>query len=106
MTLAKGDPNILNKTSVHVCINNLNINIALVNDLVADCGPEAEDEPVLASFLWNKRIYNCVRPYEIPCLKGHSKCHDISFICLYQLDKNSHNFPCRDGGHLANCKDL
>ena len=102
----KEDPNISNKTSRHVCNNNLNMDIALVNDLVADCGPEAEDEPVLTSFLWNKRISNCERPNEIPCIKGHSRCYDISFICLYQLDKNNHNFPYRNGAHLANCKDF
>ena len=40
----------------------------------------------------------------IPCKAGHSKCYYISDICTYKLNIHNHLIPCRNGGHLQNCK--
>ena len=104
--LFKDNTNITSENNLFICNNNLQLDTALVNDLVADCGPEAEDEPILISLLSNYKFSMCEKPDEIPCVEGHSKCFDITNICTYRLNKYLRNFPCRNGGHLANCKEF
>ena len=91
-------------SSTFICNNGLEIDQCLVNDLVADCGPEGEDEPHLKLILIGKKIFNCKRPNQIPCLEGHSNCYNISKVCTFELNEYGHILPCRTGGHLQNCK--
>ena len=89
-----------------VCDNGNYISSSFVNDLVPDCGPNAEDEFHLLTLL-NASFsgtQTCSSESEIPCLKGHSKCFNISQICVYSVNKYGHLIPCRTGGHLENCK--
>ena len=89
-----------------VCDNGIHINSSFVNDLVPDCGPNAEDEFHLLALL-NESFtvtYTYSSESEISCLKGHSKCFNISQICVYSVNKYGHLIPCRTGGHLENCK--
>ncbi len=82
------------------------IDHALVNDLVADCGPTAEDEDNLASLLRYGFDSSCSDEYLLPCKQGHSKCYRIPDICTYQLDLLKNLHPCRNGGHLEQCWDF
>ena len=105
VNLIKNEINISSKSpTVFKCNNNLKLDVILANDLVADCGPKAEDEPLLLSWLEGNTLSNCENPYEIPCIQGHSKCYSVTKICMYKIDDYSHNFPCRNGGDLVNCK--
>ena len=75
----------------------------IVDDIISDCGPKAEDEPIL-KLLLNKSIsYICSHPEERPCLVGHKRCYNIKYVCTYKLDKYHHLTPCRNGGHLNSC---
>ena len=42
----------------------------------------------------------------IPCMEGHSKCYHLKDICTYKLILHKYLVPCRNGGHLDNCKDF
>ncbi len=87
-------------------INKKNISCTchvLMNDLLADCGLQGEDEPILISFLSSGLKVECAVG-EIPCLTGHPKCYNITDICSFRLDYLSHLMPCRNGDHLENCK--
>ena len=74
------------------------------DDLIPDCFPNAKDEPILKSLLRSQIYLSCSRPYEIPCLEGHKKCYNSFDICIYNLDEHKHLYPCRNGGHLQNCR--
>ena len=69
-------------------------------------GPEGEDEPILLSLLSTNAYVKCKYPGEIPCREGHSKCYNLTDICIYRLNNNNHNIPCRTGDHLQNCKNF
>ena len=71
-----------------------------VDDLVPDCGSEAEDEPKLKSLLQKEKWFPCYNSEQLPCLPGHPKCYNISEICSYKLDHNGNLYPCRTGGHI------
>ena len=86
-----------------LCYNGKALDVLYVNDLVSDCGPESEDEPVLLLMKSKLEIFKC-KPWEIPCMKGHIKCFNFTDICLYKLNIDKHLIPCRNGGHLDNCK--
>ena len=86
--------------------NCIDTNNDLLNDLVVDTGPKAEDEPHLLSILTSLNMTSCSLPYELPCIEGHSKCYNISDICKYTLNKNNHLVPCRNGNHLQNCREF
>ncbi len=87
-----------------VCHEGLSINTLLVDDLVPDCGLEAEDEPALKQLLRQSIFTECTIPGEISCRHGHSKCFNISRTCLYKIGNTGHLEPCRTGEHLADCK--
>ncbi len=74
-----------------------------LNDLINDCGAEAEDEPVLKNLLLNRVTFHCKNYSHIPCVEGHPKCYSVSDMCTYRLDFYKHILPCRNGGHLENC---
>ncbi len=73
-----------------------------LDDLFPDC-LLGEDELVLKMVLVNDSHTKCKNKTQLPCLKGHSKCFNISSICEYTLDVYNHLFPCRNGGHLESC---
>ena len=60
---------------------------SMENDLVSDCGPEAEDELHLHYLSYYTEIYTCHNMSQIPCREHHSQCYSISDICVYKLDK-------------------
>ena len=85
------------------CNNGQVISKSLVDDIIPDCGPNAEDEPVL-KLLLTKRIYHsCRLQEERPCMIGHKKCFNITDICIYRLNIYHHITPCRNGAHLQSC---
>ncbi len=84
--------------------SNINILYSQIEDLVPDCGPQAEDELVLMSILQQGTMVPCLESGQVPCLDGHPRCFYFHQICTYQLDKQNKLYPCRNGGHLVNCK--
>ncbi len=48
--------------------------------------------------------YYCSHPMELPCKDGHSKCFNVSQICMFSLNNCDHLIPCRNGGHMEECK--
>ena len=92
-----------NKEKLHTCNSGLTINVSIVNDLVSDCGPEAENEYLLKALVAGK-YSPCVNKWQIPCIEGHPRCYNISEICQHQFNENNHLIPCRTGEHLQNCK--
>ncbi len=103
----KGDDLYLCKTTLTSAEESLSdgkkIPYSLVNDLVADCGPNAEDESVLKFLLENQTEVSCKETGMIACLEGHSKCFEVLDICFYSLDLSNNLQPCRNGAHLRNC---
>ena len=88
------------------CDNTTTGNKLLMNDLVADCNPTGQDEPELISLLKKEHFSLSCLPYEIPCREGHSKCFNITDICVYKINKLFHMVPCRNGGHLEKCRNF
>ncbi len=86
------------------CTNGAVIDITLLNDLIADCGPEGEDEVFLSlQSVSNAAQSSCRQKGEIPCREGHVRCYNVSDICTYKLNKHSLLEPCRTGDHLQDC---
>lgn len=92
------------KSSTFACNNGTEIHKMLLDDFVADCGSEAEDELHLSSLLTHKTFDSCTKPSEVPCRAGHSKCYNLTDICVYQLNVLTFLVPCRNGEHLQNCQ--
>ena len=88
------------------CIDGKTIDRIMLNDLTFDCGSDGEDEPILRSVLINETYSSCSKPNMIPCMEGHSRCYCVRDICTYKLNVYYHLVPCRNGGHLQNCKDF
>ena len=88
-----------------ICNDGTILDLSLIDDLEADCGPDGEDEPMLLSILLNNTSYSCMQKYELPCRQHHSKCYSLKDICTYELNRFHHITPCRNGGHLQNCKE-
>ena len=65
-----------------ICQNDTDLHSIFWNDLVADCGPEAEDEPELKSLFINGTITKCTKSFELPCRQGHSRCFNIIYLYL------------------------
>ncbi len=76
-----------------------------MNDVIPDC-ETADDEPELLALLVNNTIRSCENTSELPCLDGHSKCFSIHDICVYQIDHKGDLYPCRNGAHVQNCKNI
>ncbi len=93
--------------------NALNGTCYLENDLVVDwdfdwinqSNWELSEESELIQYLQGKRFL-CKKPNQLPCVHGHSKCYDISHICLFSLNTCDLLVPCRNGGHMQNCKEF
>ncbi len=82
------------------------IDQVFVDDLFADCGPNAHDEPLLLSLLKFGKVHPCEHENEIPCLKGHTECYNFSDTCNLRFDAHNKLQPCRNGGHLTTCKQF
>ena len=65
-----------------ICNNGIIINEKLRDDLIFDCGPQGEDEPILMSLLKHEIYSLCVKPDMIPCMEGHSKCYYLNTLYL------------------------
>ncbi len=74
------------------------------NDLFADCGEDAEDEETLLNLFSMGEEVPCENPSQIACRQGHSACFQTSDICIFILNKYNHLAPCRNGGHLEDCR--
>ncbi len=93
-------------TQVFACKRGIKIDQTLVDDLAADCGPEAEDETLLVLFLKHHKYFSCLKPSEVPCREGHSRCYNLTDICFYSLNLLNYLMPCRNGEHLQNCREF
>ena len=81
----------------------LKIGLHLVNDLVADCVPDADEEYILKSLVTGTK-YSCSKKNLLPCMEGHNKCYNISEICSYKLNLMNYLLSCGGGQHLEeNC---
>ena len=78
----------------------------LFDDMISDCGPNAEDEPLLKLLLDKKIHYSCEIPGEMPCMIGHKKCYKITDVCVYVLAQYDILIPCRNGAHLQICSNF
>ena len=78
--------------------------ISFIDDLVSGCGFSADDEPVYKDLLLKGQNSKCEHFGQLPCKIGHTRCFNISEICLYKLDIFNHIIPCRTGEHLENCE--
>ncbi len=94
------------RNCVFKCITGLTINSDLMNDLVPDCGPQAEDEVNLKEVLTSGVEFSCIGPGQMPCRQGHTKCYHISDVCSFELDKFGNIHPCRTGEHMECCRNF
>ena len=78
----------------------------LYDDMVSDCGPDAEDEPLLKLLLYKTIYYSCERPDERPYMVGHKRCYKITDTCVYILSQYNILIPCRNGAHLQICSNF
>ncbi len=76
----------------------------LINDLIMDCLPQGDDEPLLLSLIRHQTYEHCVSLDMIPCMEGHPKCYFVKDICVFRINHIGHLLPCRNGGHLQNCQ--
>lgn len=86
------------------CKNGKQIDKEFVNDIVVDCYPDADDEPILHILLQHEGWYKCNIPEKLPCKEGHPRCFNISDICKYEMNFFNILIPCRTGGHIEECK--
>ncbi len=93
-------------THFTLCHDGEKIQTILADDLVADCGPNGEDEPVLTALITQQIEHDCKNKFQIACFPGHSKCFNVTDICVYKLDKFKHVCPCRNGGHMVSCANF
>ncbi len=72
------------------------------DDLILDVSENVDEEHTLKMLLqgWPSK---CKLSLELPCREGHTKCFNMSDICVFSYDAFGHLFPCRNGGHLENC---
>ncbi len=87
-----------------VCMSGKAILESQWDDLVPDCGPDAQDEPKLRDLLTGNTIFACSDANQIPCRPGHSVCYNISDTCSFLFDHNFFLMPCRNGGHIHDCE--
>ncbi len=85
------------------CNDGKKLNWKLQNDLVADCGPDAEDENELILHHKDLTKFSCQQKNQLPCREGHSRCYDFADICVYRLNEFCTLTPCRTGEHVQRC---
>ena len=77
-----------------ICYDGKSIDVSLLDDLIFDCGPEGENEPILISLLRYEIYVPCSEPNMIPCKEGHSKCYFLKDVCSYKLSKHNNLILC------------
>ena len=79
----------------------------LINDLVADCYDESDEEEFVHYL--NKSevgVDVCDDPLSSPCSRGYSSvCYARHDICIYKEDERGLLSPCRNGAHLRRCME-
>ena len=80
-----------------ICNSGQIIDKLLLDDIIPDCGQNAEDEPMLKLLLSETIYHSCKKPEERPCMIGHNKCYNITDVCIYRLNIFHHITPCRNG---------
>ncbi len=88
------------------CKSGKEIDTQLVNDLISDCGTDAEDEQVYKTILLFGAQHKCDNTTHIPCITGHNRCYNSDDICVYKLDESMKLIPCRNGGHMQECQNF
>lgn len=88
------------------CNSNESVDNYFLNDLYPDCSSNDEDELFLKSLITNGTQIECAKPEQLPCKQGHPKCYFIHEICSFFIDRFGHLYPCRNGGHIENCKNF
>lgn len=83
-----------------LCQNEDILDPIFADDLISDCGQDADDEPLLKDILTSHNSYSCLEKYQIPCRQGHTKYFNISDICVYRLNAYHHLMPCCTGEHI------
>ncbi len=92
----------------------ISIPLSAVNDLIPDCGLDAEDEAQLMlilmaensnqSFSYKRGKPNhCLNHGQLSCREGHFRCFFPYEICIYNMNMYNHLLPCRNGAHLMEC---
>ena len=76
------------------------------NGLVMNCRQQNMDKINLIKMLQDEKYFQCEVHNQLPCLKGYSKCYNISDICTHKLDQNLDLSPCRNGGHLESFTEI
>ena len=82
----KTNSNTNSRVNMTSCDDGKVIRETSVNDLILDCHPDGEDEPILMSLLVTQTYSLCVQPNMIPCIDVHSKCYFLGEICSYRLN--------------------
>ncbi len=106
-TKQKNTPNVgISGSRSFICRNATEIDTDRVNDLVSDC-ISSEDEPELITLAQgHKSNKTCAGKNIMPCFPGHSKCFYTKQMCQYRINANKVLEFCRNGGHLAECKNF
>lgn len=102
-TAIQSTNHVLDNSKSFLCDNGSYISATLANDLQYDCAQTGNDEWQLLKMKTTPMIFHCSNQDNIPCRDGHSKCYNISQICVFSLDDFHHVLPCRTGEHLATC---
>ncbi len=92
-----------------VCHSGQFIQLELVDDMIGDCVPYAEDEMLLIALSNSVKITAkepCTKDTQIPCRTGTQICYDLFQICTYQLNQFDRLIPCSTGEHLQSCKQF
>ncbi len=89
-----------NGQAFFLCENGDRIPVDLVFDLVTDCD-DGSDE---LGFEIMNNSFTCRSNGQLSCREGHTKCFNISAICIFKLNQYGRLTPCRNGEHLQNCK--
>ena len=110
-TFAANSRMILNDT--FVCnVSGKTVPFSVIDDLIPDCGLEAEDELQLkfivmaenTAYIYDAEKPNhCSRNGKLSCREGHFRCFFPHEICVFRLSALNHLLPCRNGAHLMEC---
>ncbi len=93
-------------TASYTCSDNTTIGASLLNDLVTDCHESLDDETDLLHLLKFDKYQTCKIAGTIPCREGHTKCFNISHLCVYSINQHHVLGPCRTGEHLEDCTEF
>ncbi len=93
------------KPQVLRCHNGRKLSVLQANDLLFDCLPDGEDEPLLLTLITGA-YFSCEIHNQLQCRDCHSRCYNISEICVYTLNVAGLLEPCRAGEHMEECREF